>query len=196
MLSTACLVVLPALAHAFTLCGSSRTCLRPPMPQAALRMSTVPTSADLENAMDVAHSAAEEALAARAKADELAMMPFFKKGEEEAKQQRLHDAREWGAKADELEQVALEARSTADSVLAQINQHEVEEAEAEEEVLREELGEEEYEKLRTPKDMVYQELNGSEDRGGDINGIVSITMPTVLAVLALPALAGWFNQQF
>ena len=137
--------------------------------------------------MDLAFRSREEALAARAKADELAMMPFFKKGEEEAKQQRLHDAREWGAKADELEQVALEARSTADSVLAQINQHEAE-AEAEQE-----LGEE---KLRTPKDMVYQELNGSQDRGGDINGIVSITMPTVLAVLALPALAGWFNQQF
>lgn len=196
---TLLVVVLP-LAHA--LATLPIRVLRPipiPAPRAATYLCaepTVPTSEDLEAALDNAHQAMQDALKARAKADELAQMPYFKKGDEEAKKQRLHEAREWGDKADALEQAAFEAKSTADLVLARINQHELEEAEAEELVLREELGAEEYEKMRTPSDLVYQELNGSEDRGGDINGIVSITMPTVLAVLALPALAAWMNQQF
>ena len=160
----------------------------------------VPTGEDLQNAMDEAQQVAEAAIAARAKADELAAMPYFKKTEQAEKQQRIADAQEWRLKADRLEEEAIEARARADGILQEINMEEIAEAEAQEQAMREELGyayEEEGEDMQT---MMENEqavnLNGSEDRGGDINGIVSITLPTVLAVLALPFLANWMNQQF
>ena len=155
-----------------------------------VRMSIAPTGEDLDAAMDTAAKAEAEAIAARHKAKELAEMPFFKKTEQEMKEQRLRDAKEWREKADVLEQRAIEARSMADTVLAQINEQEEVEA-AEQATERDDA----YEAPSQPM-RVEHELNGSEDRGGDINGILSITAPTVLAVLALPALANWMNQQF
>ena len=52
-----------------------------------VRMSIAPTGEDLDAAMDTAAKAEAEAIAARHKAKELAEMPFFKKTEQEAKQQ-------------------------------------------------------------------------------------------------------------
>ena len=163
-------------------------------PRLARRMSVtkmcsdaVPTGEDLQNAMDEAQQFAEAAIAARAKADELAAMPYFKKTEQAEKQQRIADAQEWRLKADRLEEEAIEAalgqmaffrKSTWRRLLKQRRKSR---RCARVGYAYEEEGED------MPTMMENEQavnLNGSEDRGGDINGIVSITLPTVLAVLA------------
>ena len=152
----------------------------------------VPTDEDLESALNGAQELKAVARHAREMADELAQMPFFKKDEQEAKTQRYEDAKTWRLKAEEAELAAEEARAAAELMLATVNEREaIQEAEAEE-IRRQELGDA-YEEELTP----VESFNGGgdeEQRGADITGILSITMPTVVAVLALPALASWFNE--
>ena len=144
--------------------------------------NAVPTGEELELLLDKASQAKDDAIHARAMADELAQMPYFKKGEEQAKKQRYDDAVEWAARAEHAEAVAHEAHLAAELTLARINEHEMATGVVE-----------------PQEDQVHQvsvdiPLNGSEDRAGDINGILAITAPTVVAVLALPAIASWFNS--
>ena len=157
--------------------------------RAHVRLKAI-TDSDLEKALDAAAQAKMEAHHARAKADELAAFPFFKKSEEGARQQRMKDANEWAETAKRLEAAAEEARAAAESTLEIINEQEAAEAAEAEEALRKELGD----AYEEPAPPVVDSFNGSEDRGGDINGIVAITLPTVVACLALPALADWFNH--
>ena len=162
--------------------------------RASVADAGVPTDDELVHALERASRASDEAIAARTTADDLAMMPYFKKTEQEAKQQRIQDAHEWAAKAAELEAAAEEARATAQLALARVNEHEIEMAGT---AAAHDKKPPVFEAGGDAASSAEVGFNGGgENRGADIGGIVAITMPTVLIVLALPAIADWFNKGF
>jgi hypothetical protein len=147
-----------------------------------------PTVEELDVALLRARHTAEEASGARRSAEKLAEMPFFKKTEQDAREKWYEQATEAADEATRLEAIASEAHTEAEAMQAAFDEVAAEdaarEAQAFDAMRREELGDE-YDEVYASEEP---SLNGSDDRGFDIQAILGITAPTVLFVLALPAL--------